>query len=316
MDNEARVSKKQRAATPTSHGGGGPGQRCPVPCGTSLPQSAEIANGSGRSGGPPANPEVDKIARHARRKPSKLSYLLDMPPPSVEVQEMHAWNPHDRSFNIFVKESDCFTFHRQPVAQSTDAIKGKVCYETGLHLFEFTWPSRERGTHAVVGLCTADAPVHCVGYQNLVGNNAHSWGWDLGFRETYHCGGKYRSHTYPVGSRRIEVPDKFIFMLDMDDGVAGFLVNGHYLGNAFWGLQGQKLFVAVSAVWGHSEVTMKYLGGLDSGPVALTHLCRQFIRKMLTKDGIAKGKIDELALPKPIRDFLAFREPSWASMVQ
>lgn len=37
----------------------------------------------------------------------------------------HAWNPHDCSRNIFVKTNG-FTLHRNPVAQSTDGIRGKI----------------------------------------------------------------------------------------------------------------------------------------------------------------------------------------------
>ena len=32
----------------------------------------------------------------------------------------------DRSLNIFVKDEDKLTFHRHPVAQSTDCIRSKV----------------------------------------------------------------------------------------------------------------------------------------------------------------------------------------------
>ena len=52
-------------------------------------------------------------------------------------------------------------------------------------------------------------------------------------------------------------------MLDMDEGTLGFVVDGKYLGPAFRGLRGKKLYLMVSAVWGHCEITMKYLGGLD-----------------------------------------------------
>ena len=55
----------------------------------------------------------------------------------------------------------------------------------------------------------------------------------------------------------------FSVMLDMDEGVLGFVVDGKYLGPAFRGLRGKKLYLMVSAVWGHCEITMKYLGGLD-----------------------------------------------------
>ena len=59
-----------------------------------------------------------------------------------------------RSYNIFVKEDDKLTFHRHPVAQSTDCIRSKIGYERGLHVFEITWSTRQRGTHAVVGVST------------------------------------------------------------------------------------------------------------------------------------------------------------------
>ena len=58
-----------------------------------------------------------------------------------------------RSYNIFVK-NDQLTCYRHPIAQSTDAIRGKVGYEKGLHVFEVTWLTGQRGTHAVVGVGT------------------------------------------------------------------------------------------------------------------------------------------------------------------
>jgi len=49
----------------------------------------------------------------------------------------------------------------------------------------------------------------------------------------------------------------------MDEGTLAFVVDGQYLGVAFRGLKGKKLYPIVSAVWGHCEITMKYIGGLD-----------------------------------------------------
>lgn len=49
----------------------------------------------------------------------------------------------------------------------------------------------------------------------------------------------------------------------MDEGTLAFVVEGQYLGVAFRGLKGRKLYPIVSAVWGHCEITMKYIGGLD-----------------------------------------------------
>jgi hypothetical protein len=49
------------------------------------------------------------------------------------------------------------------VAQSTDSIRGKVGYTEGLHIWEIHWPVRQRGTHAVVGVATREAPLHSPG---------------------------------------------------------------------------------------------------------------------------------------------------------
>jgi len=262
-------------------------------------------DGNGRPG------TCSKELPYMHRIPPRLEMLMDMPPPSKEVQLKHAWNQDDRSYNIFVKEDDKLTFHRHPVAQSTDCIRAKVGYERGLHLFEITWSTRQRGTHAVVGVSTAEAPIHSVGYQSLVGNNEHSWGWDLGRNKVYHNSKVNAGVTYPSNLKHDEtfvVPDKFLVMLDMDEGTLGFVVDGKYLGPAFRGLRGKKLYLMVSAVWGHCEITMKYLGGLDPEPLPLMDLCRRVIRQTINKERIEQGKIAELNLPKTIKDYLEYKD--------
>lgn len=37
----------------------------------------------------------------------------------------HSWNPNDCSRNVYIKPNG-FTLHRNPVAQSTDAVRGKM----------------------------------------------------------------------------------------------------------------------------------------------------------------------------------------------
>lgn len=71
---------------------------------------------------------------------------------------------------------------------------------------------------------------------------------------------------YPTGlgtDETLVVPDEFLMVLDMDEGTLSFVVDGQYLGVAFSGLKGKKIYPVVSAVWGHCEITMKYYGGLD-----------------------------------------------------
>ena len=60
---------------------------------------------------------------------------------------------------------------------------------------------------------SAEAPVHSVGYQSLVGNNEHSWGWDLGRCKAYHDSKNQPGSPYPANLKPDEsfvVPDKFL----------------------------------------------------------------------------------------------------------
>ncbi|KAK6030009.1 hypothetical protein OSTOST_03867 [Ostertagia ostertagi] len=82
---------------------------------------------------------------------------------------------------------------------------------------------------------------------------------------------------YPTGvpllSGYTPIPDKFYCILDMDDGYMAFATDQHYLGVAFRNLQGKTLYPIVSAVWGHCEITMKYLGGIRTcSPTSDGHL--------------------------------------------
>lgn len=214
----------------------------------------------------PYKPVIPRELAQDFARPARLDMLLDMPPALRETQLKYSWNSEDRSLNIFVKDDDKLTFHRHPVAQSTDCIRGKVGFTKGLHVWEVCWSMRQRGTHAVVGVATSEAPLHSVGYQSLVGSSDQSWGWDLGRNKLYHDSKNNVGVTYPALLKPDEtfiVPDKFLVVLDMDDGTLSFVVDGQYLGVAFRGLKGRKLHPIVSAVWGHCEITMKYIGGLD-----------------------------------------------------
>ncbi|XP_058058978.1 protein gustavus [Anopheles bellator] len=261
------------------------------------------------------SPFIPKIPRELAahfQRPARLDVLLDMPPAPRETQLKYSWNADDRSLNVFVKEDDKMTFHRHPVAQSTDCIRGKVGFTKGLHVWEVFWSTRQRGTHAVIGVATAEAPLHSVGYHSLVGMNEHSWGWDLGRNKLCHnthnksCPGVI----YPAILKPEEtflVPDKFLVALDMDEGTLSFIVDGQYLGVAFKGLKGRKLYPIVSAVWGHCEITMKYIGGLDPEPLPLMDLCRRVIRQRIGRTYLEE-RIPNLALPQSMKTYLLYRD--------
>lgn len=254
--------------------------------------------------------EEDRARDLAR--PEKLDILLDRPPLPEEVLLEHAWNPNDRSVNIFVKEDDPHTFHRHPVAQSTDCIRGKKAYSRGFHVWEIQWSTRQRGTHAVVGVATSRADLHCTGYHSLVGNNEESWGWDIVRNKLYHNEKNVSSVKYPVLSdndHSFVVPDKFRVILDMDEGTMAFETNdGRYLGVAFRGIKGKSVYPIVSAVWGHCEITMKYIGGLDPEPQPLMDLCRRTIRKSVGKEHLTKGTVDKLPIPVPMKKYLLYQQ--------
>ncbi|KAL3312948.1 hypothetical protein Ciccas_008454 [Cichlidogyrus casuarinus] len=229
-----------------------------------------------------------------REWPPRLDALFKLPSPPLNAQMAAAWNPGDASEHIFVQDGDPFTFHRHPTAQSTDAIRGRLGYSKGVHLWEVSWHHQQRGTHAVVGISTREAPLHTHGYQSLIGNNDQSWGWDITRCRALHDARRLGWRPYPSGSGgtsqsnsntepSFRVPQLIYVILDMDEGTLSFAVEKQFLGVAFDGLRGKVLFPAVSAVWGHCEVTMHYLGGLDTGPLSLMQSCRRAIWRHMQK---------------------------------
>lgn len=294
-----RSSRTSSSNTSSSHSGMSMGQKI----------SGSVKSVS-RDQPSPFIPKIPReLAAHFQR-PARLDVLLDMPPAPRETQLKYSWNAEDRSLNVFVKEDDKMTFHRHPVAQSTDCIRGKVGFTKGLHVWEVFWSTRQRGTHAVIGVATAEAPLHSVGYQSLVGLNEHSWGWDLGRNKLYHNSKSCPGVTYPAILKPEEtflVPDKFLVALDMDEGTLSFIVDGQYLGVAFKGLKGRKLYPIVSAVWGHCEITMKYIGGLDPEPLPLMDLCRRVIRQRIGRTYLEE-RIPNLALPQSMKTYLLYRD--------
>lgn len=281
--------------------------------GRGMSMGQKISNGVksvNRESAAPYKPVIPRELAQDFQRPARLDILLDMPPASREAQIKHGWNPDDRSLNIFVKDDDKLTFHRHPVAQSTDCIRGKVGLSKGLHVWEVHWSTRQRGTHAVVGVATQDAPLHSVGYQSLVGSNDQSWGWDLGRNKLYHDSKNNAGIVYPAILKPDEtfiVPDKFLVVLDMDEGTLSFVVDGQYLGVAFRGLKGKKLYPIVSAVWGHCEITMKYIGGLDPEPLPLMDLCRRVIRQRVGKQQLEE-RISDLNLPHAMNTYLLYKD--------
>ena len=102
------------------------------------------------------------------------------------ITYLHSWNPDDCSKNIYIKD-DGFTYHRRAVAQSTDAARSRIGFQSGRHCWDVWW-EQSMGSHAVVGVALKQAPMQDRGYISLVGNNLYSWGWNLVDNLLYHNG--------------------------------------------------------------------------------------------------------------------------------
>jgi len=254
----------------------------------------------------PIPPEPEKIGVRTGL-PQRISILLDNTPVSREEAVEHSWNPNDRSFNVVLKEDDPLIMRRHPVAQSTDCIRSKIGYASGLHIWEISWPIRQRGTHAVIGVATREAALHSVGYQSLVGNTDQSWGWDLGRKKAYHNSRANEGIFYPstiTHHHQWTVPDDFHMILDMDSGYLGFVVGDEFLGWSHSNIRkGERVFAMVSTVWGHCEVKLRYLGGLDGGVVDLQELTRGAIRNAIGRSEL-ENQVEQLSLPTKLKNYL------------
>lgn len=84
----------------------------------------------------------------------------------------------------------------------------------GVHMWEILWDDKERGTNAGVGVATKDAPLHADHYMTLVGNDEHSWGWNLKTSRLVHRTAEgHANPMYPSwleSSEIYPVPSKFL----------------------------------------------------------------------------------------------------------
>lgn len=89
----------------------------------------------------------------------------------------------------------------------------------------------------------------------------------------------------------------------MDEGTLGFIVNGYYLGIAFTGLKGKKLYPVISTVWGNVEIGIRYTAYMQPGPLLLKECCRKVIRQQTGKKRIRK-LVTDACIPLVLKDYL------------
>ncbi|XP_029665128.1 F-box/SPRY domain-containing protein 1, partial [Formica exsecta] len=149
--------------------------------------------------------------------------------------------------------------YRNPVAQSTDACRGKIGFRHGRHAWEVIWEG-PLGTVAVIGIATKEAPLLCHGYVALLGSDEHSWGWNLVDNHLLHNGDPQGNYPLLNNAPKYQVGERIRVILDCDDNTLSFEKNYEFLGVAFRGLPDKRLYPSVSAVYGNTEVSMVYLG--------------------------------------------------------
>uniref|UniRef100_A0A914XRL5 F-box protein n=1 Tax=Panagrolaimus superbus TaxID=310955 RepID=A0A914XRL5_9BILA len=174
----------------------------------------------------------------------------------------YAWSPKDISGTMSIC-SNGFTVYRRPIAQCTDAVRGKRSVTHGIHAFDFVWHT-PFGTAAVIGLATESERLHCRGYDSLLGKSQFSWGWNIVDKVTVQMG---KSNAYPKcpNIQPVKIGQKIRLIIDCDHHVAGFERGEDFFGIAFTELPAVPLYPAVAAVYGHSEVSMYYIGPPDLG---------------------------------------------------
>ncbi|CAI5445444.1 unnamed protein product [Caenorhabditis angaria] len=174
-----------------------------------------------------------------------------------------SWNANDISRNNYIRTNG-FTVHRQPVAQSTDGVRGKRGVSHGVHAFDIIWEG-PLGTVAVIGFATKHAALHCVGYIALLGSDEQSWGWNLVDNVLMHNSQQLGIYPKMNNPPKYEMGERIRLVIDCDKHVAYFERGSEFLGVAFSHLPPVRLFPAVCAVYGNTEVSMVYVGSPPMG---------------------------------------------------
>ena len=108
------------------------------------------------------NNRRESVAESHAERPVRLDRLLQEESVCHELQVINSWSLVHKSPHINIRSEGLFG-KRRPVAKSTDCMRGRTGYTKGLHVWTIKWPSDCRGTHAVVGVATENAPLHSTG---------------------------------------------------------------------------------------------------------------------------------------------------------
>lgn len=138
------------------------------------------------------------------------------------------------SCDVYLFTNLLFIHDSNPVAQSTDAARGKIGFRQGRHAWEVIWEG-PLGTVAVIGISTKEAALQCPGYVALLGSDDQSWGWNLVENHLLHNGDMQGSYPLLNNAPKYQVGERIRVILDCDDNTLSFEKNYEFLGVAFRG---------------------------------------------------------------------------------
>ncbi len=191
------------------------------------------------------------------------------------------WDPNKSSHNIRINDGVPSKLHREPVFQSTDLAMSDTGFSKGIHILDVEWPTKMRGSYAVIGVALAGTPKNEIFYTNLLGSTESSWGWDIKNNKLIHNGQTMGNYPKDKADGVFTAPSKISCIIDMNTGTIGFKTNEKYLGDAFSGLKHKTVFLAVSSVWGDAEISVAYNKGCNPTPLLLQDLSKLALRNRL-----------------------------------
>lgn len=233
--------------------------------------------------------------------------LLDQPAADFAKSKTHAWSHEGKSRNVVIDKNDPSWITRLPRALTTDGARGAVGFTEGIHVWEIRWPRYQRGTHATVGVVTAEARLFSDGYVSLIGSDAESWGWDLASNCTLHNGLLSSLLSSPLQDDETVFLDVVRIVLDMDSRTLAFELNDCYLGVAFRNLPANTtLYPAIGAVWGNCVISINYRGGLFRNEMSLQNRCRFAYRNQLPSEELEPEHFARLNIPSSLKLYLQY----------
>lgn len=124
------------------------------------------------------------------------------------------------------------------------------------------WLRGEQVTSPMSSPCALDlcrhAALHCPGYVALIGSDDQSWGLNLVENSLLHNGKRLGCYPRTSNAPKFTMGESLTMIVDRETNNVYFEQDGQFLGVAFSNLPPVRLYPAICAVYGNTEVSMSY----------------------------------------------------------